>query len=123
MRGWVDLVQTLVIYARPKHQDGEVTAGRLQLSLLLLEYDRLVHPDEIHLVHEQEYDSTCAELAEIFQTIAIVFEILVRLARLDIEHIDENADVLEYRRALCCEIRVHERILAAAVPEVEDEIA
>jgi hypothetical protein len=47
----------------------------------------------------------------------------VHLARLNVEHVDENADVLEDSGALGGEIRVHEGVLAAAVPEVEYEVA
>jgi hypothetical protein len=74
-------------------------------------------------MNEQEYDSPRAVLTETVQTITIILEILVRLAGFDIEDVDENAYMLEYRRSLGCEIRVHERILAATVPEVEDKIS
>ena len=43
--------------------------------------------------------------------------------RADLEDVNQHADVLEDGRALGEEVRVHERVLAAAVPGVEDEIA
>ena len=43
--------------------------------------------------------------------------------RADLENVDQHADVLEDRRALGGQVRVHEGVLAAAVPEVEDKVA
>ena len=42
--------------------------------------------------------------------------------RADLEDVNQHADVLEDGRALCGQIRVHECVLAAAVPKVEDKI-
>lgn len=70
-------------------------------------------------MNEQEHERPRAELTETIQAVTVILEILGRLARLDIEDVDENAYMLEYRRSLSCEIRVHERILAATVPEVK----
>ena len=43
--------------------------------------------------------------------------------RADLEDVNQHADVLEDGRALGGQIRVHECVLAAAVPQVEDEIS
>jgi hypothetical protein len=43
--------------------------------------------------------------------------------RADLENVNQNADVLEDRRALRREVGIHKGVLAAAVPEVEDEVA
>jgi hypothetical protein len=39
-----------------------------------------------------------------------------------VENVNENADLLKYGWTLCGEVRVHEGVLASAVPEVENEV-
>ena len=41
----------------------------------------------------------------------------------DLENVDQHADVLEDRLALGGQVRVHERVLTAAVSKVEDKAA
>ena len=51
---------------------------------------------------------------------AVVHGVLGRVVCADLENVDQHADVLEDRRALGGH---HERVLTAAVPEVEDKVA
>jgi len=39
-----------------------------------------------------------------------------------VENVNENADLLKYGGTLSGEVRVHEGVLASAVPEVENEV-
>lgn len=116
-------IETLVVDASPKHRDvRRLLALAQQLALLALKR-RAALPRQIHLVHEQKHRGVRAEVAQPVETVAVILEVLIHLARLDVEHVDEDADVLEDSRALGGEVRVHEGVLAAAVPEVEDEVA
>ena len=117
------LVQRLIVYARAEHRDGDRPALRLQLALAPLEHDTLVPHDEVHFVHEQENGRVGGVLLERIETVAIVLSVFGAVARADFEDVDEHPDVLEDGRALRGEVRVHERVLSSAVPEVEDEVA
>ena len=109
--------------ARAKYSDGHRTALRLQLPRSALQKHRPVPRDEIHLVHEEEHRRLGRVLLQRVEAIAVIRRVLGRVVRADLKDVDEHADVLEDRRALRGEVRVHERVLPAAVPQVEDEIA
>lgn len=117
------LVQRLVVYARAEHRDGDGPALRLQLAFSPLEEGTLVTHDEVHLVHEQKYGGIGGVLLQRIKTVTVVLRVFGCVARADFEDVDEHPDVLEDGRALRGEVRVHERVLASAVPEVEDEVA
>ena len=117
------LVQRLVVYARAKHRDGDGPALRLQVARAALEHSTLFPNDEVHLVHEQEHGGVWGVLLERVETVAVVLRVFGGVARADFEDVDEHPDMLEDGRALRGEVRVHERVLPAAVPKVEDEVA
>jgi hypothetical protein len=56
-------------------------------------------------------------------TVAEVLQVLCRVSRLDVKDVDHDANLLEYGRPLCAEIRVHVGVLTATVPEVQNEIS
>lgn len=118
-----NLVETLVVYAGA--EDGEVKASTdlLKLVPFLLEGDLPPRPDKIHLVHQQEDGGIRAELSQAFQTVTIVDQIFLSLSTFDVEDINQDTDVLEDGGPLRGKIAVHEGVLSAAVPEVEDEVA
>jgi hypothetical protein len=111
------------VNARPEYCDGHRTALRLKLPRPTLQQRRLVPRDEVHLVHEEEDARLGRVLLERIEAIAVVRRVLGRIMRADLEDVNQHADVLEDGRALRGEVRVHERVLPAAVPEVEDEIS
>ncbi len=53
----------------------------------------------------------------------IIVNVLVYFATLHIEHIDEHFNIAEYVVALRRKVMLHERLLPAAVPQVEHQIA
>ena len=57
------------------------------------------------------------------EAVAIIRRVLDSIMRADLKNVNQHADVLENGRALRREVGVHERVLPAAVPEVEDEVA
>ena len=54
------------------------------------------------------------------QTGLIIVQIFLKLARFNVEHIDENFYIAEYVVSLRCEVVLHESFLATAIPEVEN---
>jgi hypothetical protein len=74
-------------------------------------------------VNEEKHRRLGRILLQRVDAVAVVRGVLDRVVRADLENVDEHADVLEDRRALGGQVRVHERVLATAVPEVEDEVA
>ena len=74
-------------------------------------------------MHEQENGRVGGVLLERIETVAIVLSVFGAVARADFEDVDEHPDVLEDGRALRGEVRVHERVLSSAVPEVENKVA
>lgn len=73
-------------------------------------------------MHEQEHFGVCAILPQPFNTVPVIIKVLQRLSCLDIKDVNQHRDMLEYRGSLGGKIAVHERILATAVPEVEDQV-
>lgn len=116
------LVQRLVVNARAEYRDGHGPTLHLQLARAALEKRRPVR-DEVHLVHEEEHRRLRRVLLQRVEAVAVVRRVLGGVVRADLEDVDEHADVLKDRRALRREVGVHEGILPAAVPEVEDEVA
>ena len=118
------LVQRLVVNARAKHRDAHGAALRLQLARAALEQHGFIpRADEVHLVHEEEDGRLGRVALQRLEAVAVVRGVLGGVVRAHLEDVDQHADVLEDRRALRREVRVHERVLPAAVPEVEDEVA
>ena len=74
-------------------------------------------------MHEQENGGVGGVLLERIETVTVVLRVFGSVARADFEDVDEHPDMLEDGRALRGEVRVHERVLSSAVPEVEDEVA
>jgi hypothetical protein len=123
--GWrkeAHFVQRLVIYARAEHRYTNGPALCLQLTLATLENNTLFPYHEVHLVHQQEHGSIGGVLLERVETVAVVLRVFGGIARADFEDVDEHPDMLKDGRALCGEVRVHERVLSSAVPEVEYEV-
>lgn len=73
-------------------------------------------------MHQQKHACAGTELSQPLQAIAVVFQILIGLAALDIEDIYHDTDVLEDGRALGSKVGVHEGVLATTIPEVKDEV-
>jgi hypothetical protein len=118
------LVQRLIVDARTEHRDGYGSTLRLQLARPALQQRCPISTrDEIHLVHEEKHGRLGRMLLQRIDAITVVRGVLDRVVRADLENVDQHADVLEDRRALGGQVRVHERVLTAAVPEVEDEVA
>ena len=74
-------------------------------------------------MHEEEDRRLGRVLLQRVEAVAIIRRVLDSVMRADLENVYQHADVLEDGRALRREVRVHERVLPAAVPEVEDEVA
>lgn len=74
-------------------------------------------------MHEEEDGSIRAELPQPFQAVPIVLQVLGHLPTLDVEHVYQDPYVLEDGCTLGSEVAVHEGILPAAIPEVENEVA
>lgn len=73
---------------------------------------------------EQEEDARVrAVLLQRVEAVAVVDEVLGHVAALDLENVNEDADVLEDGRALGGEVDVHEGVLSTTVPEIEDKVA
>ena len=118
-----NLVERLVVYTRPEHRDCDGPTLSLQLALAPLEKGALIAYDEVHLVHKQKYGGIGGVLLECIKRIAVVLGVFGGVACADFENVDEHPDVLEDSGALGGEVRVHERVLASAVPEVENKVS
>ena len=117
------LVQRLVVNARAKHSDGYRPALRLQLARAALQQRTPVPRHEVHLVHEQEHRRFGRVFLQRVEAVAVIRRVLDGVVRADLENVNQHADLLEDGRALRREVGIHKGVLAAAVPEVEDEIA
>lgn len=118
----MDLVETFVIYAGAEDRQIEVPADILQLLFLRIESLLSCLANKIHLVYKEEDGRIRAELPQPFKAFSIVVQVFVHLAALHVKNIDEDPNVLEDSCSLRGEITVHEGILSAAVPQVEDEV-
>ena len=74
-------------------------------------------------MHKEEDRRLGRVLLQRVEAVAIIRRVLDSIMRADLKHVNQHADVLEDRRALGREVRVHECVLPAAVPKVEDEVA
>ena len=118
----MDLVETFVIYTGAKDRQVEVPADTLQLLFLRIESLLSCLANKIHLVYKKEDGGFRAKLPQPFEAVSIVVQVFIHLAALHVENIDEDPNVLEDGCSLGGEITVHECILAAAVPQIEDEV-
>ena len=111
--------------------------GSDQVTLVLL--------DQVHFVDEAKDFGLGRVLQDGLQTALVVMHVLLQLARLDIEDVDQHLqrprrgvrfishdesfscathlDVAEDVVALAGEVVLHEGLLAAAVPQVEHQVA
>ena len=117
------LVQRLVMNTRTEHRNRHHSALPLQLARAALQQRSPIPRHKVHLVHKEEDRRFGRVLLQRVEAIAIVRRVLDGVVRADLENVYEHADVLKDRRALRREVRIHEGVLAAAVPEVEDEVA
>ena len=62
-------------------------------------------------------------MSETVDAVAVVLEVFRSFLRLNVEDVDEHADLLKYSGTLGGEVRVHKGVLASAVPEIENEVA
>ena len=120
--GRAHLVKTLVVDTRPKHLDLHLAADLPKLRGLALEHRLLRRADQVHLVDQQEDGRVGTVLPERVQALGVVLQVARVAPAFDLEDVDEHADVLEDDRLLRGEVGVHEGVLPAAVPEVEDEV-
>jgi len=90
-------VKTLIVNACPKHGDREAGALLFELCPLLCQYAICVLSHKVHLMHEQEDFGLGAILLQSVDTVTIIVEILESFSCLDIEDVDQDCNVLEYR--------------------------
>jgi len=74
-------------------------------------------------VHKKEHRHFWQVLLQRVEAVTVICCVLDSIMRADLENVNQHADLLEDGRALRREVRVHEGILTAAVPEVEDKVA
>jgi len=74
-------------------------------------------------MNQEEDGGLWAIVVQTGHAIAKILRILDCLSRLHIEDVDHNPDLLKDCGSLHGKIRVHERVLSSAVPEVEDKVA
>jgi len=114
------LVQRLVVDARAENRDRHGSTLRLQrVRAAVQQRCPISTRDEIHLVNEEKHGRLGQILLQYVDVIAAVRSVPV--VRADLKTVDEHAEVREDRRALGGQVRVNERVLVAAVLEVEDE--
>jgi hypothetical protein len=116
------LVQTFVPDACPEYSHVNVTTGRLELGLLPLKHGLSVAAHEVHLVYQDEHASIRTIRRQRLEALFKVLQVLVHLPRLDVKDVNQDADVLEDCGPLRRQVEFHERLLAAAVPEVEYQV-
>lgn len=116
------LVQTLVVYASAQHSDIDIPTRVLQFFFLLLEH-LVTLPYKVHLMNQEEYSGVGAVRVESCDTVPKVLEVFAQLSGLNVEDINHDADLFEDRAALSRQIRVHEGILPATIPEVQNKVA
>lgn len=116
-------IERLVVYAGREKLDDAASAMLEQLRLLSSKHGDRIPPmfTKVHLMHEHEDLRLRAVLPTRIQTIDIIPQIPFRVLRLDVEDVDEHADVAEDGGALSGEVGIHECLLAAAVPEIEHD--
>lgn len=110
------LVQTLVVYARRKDGDRGVSTCLFQVLFSLQKGGLTGFSDKVHFVYEQEHSCVRTVLLESCHTVPVIFEVLEDLSGFHVEDVYHDTDLFEDRSPLRGEIRVHERVLAAAVP-------
>ena len=81
--------------------------------------------DEVHLVDEAEdvRRGLQAVLAQRVHAGLELLHVLLAVGRLDVEDVDQHLHVAEDGVLLRLEVVVHEGVLAAAVPQRQDEVA
>lgn len=129
------LVQALVPDGRGKGRQVDVAnvyADRVDVLGRLLAHEAHalvvdglagVWHDKIHLVDEDVDLCGGGVLQQGGEDGDVGGQVAVDVARLDVEDVDDHADVGEDVDALLGEIVFHKSLLAAAVPEVEGEVA
>ena len=117
------VVQRLVVYASAKYCHVYIATDFLELLRFPCQGFHLRTASEVHLVYKKEDGCIRAELLQRCQARLIVVEVLLHVSRLNFEDIDHDTDVLEDGTLLNGEVRVHECILTATVPEVQYKVA
>eukprot|EP00588_Corethron_pennatum_P011397 CAMPEP_0194269030 /NCGR_PEP_ID=MMETSP0169-20130528/3263_1 /TAXON_ID=218684 /ORGANISM="Corethron pennatum, Strain L29A3" /LENGTH=301 /DNA_ID=CAMNT_0039010521 /DNA_START=125 /DNA_END=1026 /DNA_ORIENTATION=+ len=82
----------------------------------------LLRRHQVHLVDEHEDARVRGVLLDGLQHAGVVVEVLLGLVALDVEHVDQDLDRPEDGLAVPLEVGLVEGVLAAAVPEVQDEV-
>ena len=116
------VIERLVVYARTKHGDLHASACFPQLLSLPRQRLRLRTASKIHLVHQEEDGRIRTVLLQCCQASLVVVQVFLHIARLDFEDVYHDADVLEDRSLLYRQVGIHERVLTATVPEVQNEV-
>lgn len=112
-------IQRLVPDAAREHLNIEVlTPGENESAALVVDAFAVLVLDQIHLVHETENKCGLAKLFQCLDDRAIGVEVALDFARLNIEDIDKDGDVGEYRLTLGGEVGLREGILSAAELEL-----
>eukprot|EP00968_Pinguiococcus_pyrenoidosus_P028738 scaffold8075_cov410-Pinguiococcus_pyrenoidosus.AAC.2 len=118
-------VQRLIPDAGLEVLHGHVSRvlGDARLPLLKRGVAHVLLAHQVHLVHQAEDPRVRTVLLDGLQHAIEVAEVLVRVRRLDVEHVDEHLDAAEDLVALRVEVGLVEVLLAAAVPQVQHQIA
>ena len=74
-------------------------------------------------MHQREHCGGRTVSSQRGETLAIVFHVFGNVSCCNVEDIYQHTDMLKDGRLLGREVRVHEGILAATVPQVQDEIS
>lgn len=74
-------------------------------------------------MHKEEDGSIRAVLLQGTQTCLVVVQVLLHVASLDLKDVNHDADVLKDGRLLDGQVGIHESVLTATIPEVQDEVA
>lgn len=74
-------------------------------------------------MYEAEHLGVRAVLNDRLQAALVVVHVALQFSRFNVEHVDEHLDVPEDALSLRLKVVLHERLLTAAVPQIEHQIA
>jgi len=79
--------------------------------------------NDVHLVDQAKDARRVTLLGDGVDAALVVGEVLVLLAGLDVKHVDQDGHIPEDVVTLSLKVALQEDLLAAAVPDVEDQVA
>mmetsp|Transcript_16030 Transcript_16030/g.28915 ORF Transcript_16030/g.28915 Transcript_16030/m.28915 type:complete len:243 (-) Transcript_16030:108-836(-) len=121
------LIQRLIPNTRPKalevlHPHAQTALLDQSLPILQNQFSLLLR-NQIHLVHQHEYPRIGRILLHRLQHAREVIEVLLGTIALDIKNVNQQLHAAKNGLAIALEVALVESILAAAIPEVQDEVA